>query len=225
MLGEPPGCSSLRYRGRQYEFQGVRIGRKGGARASRRRHRRWRDGQPPCPRAGRLAGPRAAGRRRSAAGPSAAGAGTRWVPLFLSRGPGISGCARSMRDEVIVMSFVRTLNNLALKKSELLQRFEQLIAPKSNQALEAMAQGSRALTLQNFGRTIRLFAPLYLSNECINNCQYCGFSRDNPILRVTRRVADVVDSGRTFARQGSRHIFLVAREQRKMGRGTCLTKC
>ena len=27
---------------------------------------------------------------------------------------------------------------------------------------------------------MRLFAPLYLSNECVNICKYCGFSRDNP---------------------------------------------
>ena len=45
--------------------------------------------------------------------------------------------------------------------------------------------------LQNFGRTMRLFAPLYLSNECINNCRYCGFSRDNPILRVTLSLEQV----------------------------------
>ena len=41
------------------------------------------------------------------------------------------------------------------------------------------------MTQQRFGKVIRLFAPLYLSNECINDCKYCGFSRDNPILRVT----------------------------------------
>ncbi len=82
------------------------------------------------------------------------------------------------------MSFVETLDNLALTKSELVERFEDLISPKSDHELEAMAQTSRSLTLQNFGRTMRLFAPLYLSNECINNCRYCGFSRDNPILRV-----------------------------------------
>ena len=58
------------------------------------------------------------------------------------------------------MSFVETLDNLALKKSELVERFEQLIAPKSDQELETMAQASHALTLQNFGRTMRLFAPL-----------------------------------------------------------------
>ena len=40
-------------------------------------------------------------------------------------------------------------------------------------------QKSRQLTIQRFGRTIRMFAPLYVSNECINNCTYCGFSRDN----------------------------------------------
>src|SRR5437773_5782023 len=58
------------------------------------------------------------------------------------------------------MSFIETLDNLALKKSELVERFENLIAPKSDQALEAMAQASRSLTRQNFGRTMRLFAPL-----------------------------------------------------------------
>src|SRR2546428_805881 len=90
------------------------------------------------------------------------------------------------------MSFVETLDNLALRKSEVVQRFERLIAPKSDQELEAMAQTSRSLTLQNFGRTMRLFAPLYLSNECINNCRYCGFSRDNPILRVTLDMDEVI---------------------------------
>ena len=45
--------------------------------------------------------------------------------------------------------------------------------------LETLAAGSHALTRRHFGRVMRLFAPLYLSNECINNCKYCGFSRDN----------------------------------------------
>ena len=30
-----------------------------------------------------------------------------------------------------------------------------------------------------FGKRIVLFAPLYLSNECVNNCLYCGFRKDN----------------------------------------------
>ncbi len=124
-------------------------------------------------------------------------------------------CERRCAREIMVMSFVETLDNLALRKSDLVERFEHLIAQKSDQELEAMAQTSRWLTLQNFGRTMRLFAPLYLSNECINNCRYCGFSRDNPILRVTLDIDEVVAEAQHLAHQGFRQILLVAGEHPK----------
>ena len=106
------------------------------------------------------------------------------------------------------MSFAQLLDNLPLQKSRLLHRFEDLILPRSDTEFEKLAQKSRALTLQNFGRTMRLFAPLYLSNECINNCRYCGFSRDNPILRVTLSVGQVVAEGRHLTGAGFRQIQL-----------------
>jgi len=123
------------------------------------------------------------------------------------------------------MSFARVLDNLALRKSVLVRQFEQLIAPKSDAELEAMAQTSRTLTLQNFGRTMRLFAPLYLSNECINNCRYCGFSRDNPILRVTLTVEDVAAEARYLWEAGFRQILLVAGEHPKFVSGGYLVDC
>src|SRR5438046_5365362 len=123
------------------------------------------------------------------------------------------------------MSFIETLDNLALKKSELVERFENLIAPKSDQALEAMAQASRSLTRQNFGRTMRLFAPLYLSNECINNCRYCGFSRDNPILRVTLDVEEVIAEANHLGRQCFRQILLVSGEHPKFVSRDYLAEC
>ena len=134
-------------------------------------------------------------------------------------------CEANHAHEIVLMSFVETLDSLALRKSELMERFEHLIALKSDQELEAMAQTSRALTLQNFGRTMRLFAPLYLSNECVNNCQYCGFSRDNPILRVTLTVDEVVAEGQHLARQGFRQILLVAGEHPKFVSGDYLADC
>ena len=57
--------------------------------------------------------------------------------------------------------------------------------------------------------------PLYLSNECINNCQYCGFSRDNPILRVTLSVEEVLREARALKEQGFRNILLVSGEHPK----------
>jgi 2-iminoacetate synthase len=123
------------------------------------------------------------------------------------------------------MSFASTLDNLALRKSNVVRRFEQLIAPKSDSELESMAQTSRALTLQHFGRTMRLFAPLYLSNECINNCHYCGFSRDNPILRVTLSLEEVAAEARYLQEAGFRQILLVSGEHPKFVSDDYLVDC
>src|SRR5205085_66962 len=123
------------------------------------------------------------------------------------------------------MSFAEVLDSLALRKSPLLRRFDALISPKPDAELETLAQEAHALTLKNFGRTMRLFAPLYLSNECINNCRYCGFSRDNPILRVTLNLEQVVAEGRHLAAEGFRHVLLVAGEHPKFISRTYLADC
>jgi 2-iminoacetate synthase len=123
------------------------------------------------------------------------------------------------------MSFAQVLDSLALKKSPGLRRFAELIAPKSDDEFEVLAQEAHGLTLKNFGRTMRLFAPLYVSNECINNCSYCGFSRDNPILRVTLSVEQVVAEGRHLAAEGFRHVLLVAGEHPKFVSQNYLADC
>ncbi len=123
------------------------------------------------------------------------------------------------------MSFSEIVDDLALKRSALLREFEELIAPRTDAELERMARKSHTLTLCNFGRTMRLFAPLYLSNECINNCRYCGFSRDNPILRVTLTVEEVAAEAEHLAQAGFRQILLVAGEHPKFVNQSYLTDC
>jgi len=109
-------------------------------------------------------------------------------------------------------AFSAVLDALPQQTTPLLRRFADLLAPKSPAQLESMVQASRALTRRHFGRTMRLFAPLYLSNECVNNCKYCGFSRDNPILRTTLTIDQVVREARHLVAQGFRNILLVAGE-------------
>ena len=143
------------------------------------------------------------------------------------------------------MSFVAEFN--ALRMSELLERsqqataadvqksiavespslmdFAQLISPAAAGLLETICRRSQALTRQRFGKTIRLFAPLYLSNECINNCSYCGFSRDNPILRVTLSIDDVLREARALKEQGFRNLLLVAGEHPKFVSNGYLANC
>ena len=103
--------------------------------------------------------------------------------------------------------------------------FANLLSPASGDLLESMGQQAQAMTRQRFGRVIRLFAPLYLSNECINNCRYCGFSRDNPILRVTLSVDEVRTEARALMGQGFRNLLLVAGEHPRFVSNGYLRDC
>lgn len=143
------------------------------------------------------------------------------------------------------MSFVDTFNQLPLErlvhdslqttpaqaratidKNDLeLADFARLISPVAGSELEAISRRARAITQQRFGKVIRLFAPLYVSNECINNCTYCGFSRDNPILRVTLSPDEVVREGQALAAQGFRNLLLVAGEHPRFISEGYLAEC
>jgi 2-iminoacetate synthase len=124
------------------------------------------------------------------------------------------------------MSFASILDQLPSAPSPRLRRFVELLEPNDDAArFEAMAQEARTLTRRYFGRTMRMFAPLYLSNECINNCRYCGFSRDNPILRVTLTIEQVLAEARHLAGQGFRQVLLVAGEHPKFVSGGYLADC
>src|SRR6266851_3851667 len=103
--------------------------------------------------------------------------------------------------------------------------FAQLLSPAAGELLAQLCHRSQALTRQRFGKVIRLFAPLYLSNECVNQCKYCGFSRDNPILRVTLSVEEVVREARALQAQGFRNLLLVAGEHPKFVSRGYLAEC
>lgn len=121
------------------------------------------------------------------------------------------------------MSFVETFNRLPEQKSPLIRRFESLL--ESDMPLEALAADSQRLTRQHFGKTMRLFAPLYVSNECVNVCKYCGFSRNNPIFRVTLSLDEVEKEARHLVAEGFRNILIVAGEHPKFVSNNYLRDC
>jgi 2-iminoacetate synthase len=116
---------------------------------------------------------------------------------------------------------------LASAHRNVLERFAALLSPAAGQPhfLEAMAREAHRLTTLHFGRTIRLFAPLYLSNECINTCKYCGFSRDNPILRVTLTPDQMRAETRYLLAEGFRNILLVSGEHPKFASNDYMRDC
>jgi 2-iminoacetate synthase len=114
----------------------------------------------------------------------------------------------------------------SLAKNKLsLADFANLISPAAGETLETLCARSQQITQQRFGKVIRLFAPLYLSNECINNCKYCGFSRDNAILRVTLSIDEVRREAAALRDQGFRNILLVAGEHPKFVSNNYLRDC
>ncbi|MCX6957215.1 MAG: 2-iminoacetate synthase ThiH [Verrucomicrobiae bacterium] len=123
------------------------------------------------------------------------------------------------------MAFSHQLTHDLEHPSRALIAFQKFLEPCDDTALEQMAQQSVATTRRYFGKTMRLFAPLYLSNECINSCAYCGFSRDNPILRVTLDVEQMAHEAAYLAKEGFRNILLVAGEHPKFVSSGYLERC
>lgn len=91
-----------------------------------------------------------------------------------------------------------------------------LLSPiAGNEYLEELAQLSYQITRRRFGKAIRLFAPLYLSNECNNICDYCGFSMHNKIPRKTLSDAEILRDAGILKKDGFNHLLLVTGESSK----------
>ena len=75
--------------------------------------------------------------------------------------------------------------------------------------MQLLAKHSTTLIRRYFRKTMCMFAPLYLFNECINSCAYCGFARENSILRVALEIDEVAKEARHLAAQGFHNLLLV----------------
>jgi 2-iminoacetate synthase len=97
-----------------------------------------------------------------------------------------------------------------------LSDFAALLSPSASARLEDLAQASRGLTLARFGRTMHMYAPLYLSNECLTTCVYCGFARELPIARKTLTPEETLQEARYLLEHGFRSILLLTGEHQKL---------
>lgn len=101
------------------------------------------------------------------------------------------------------------------KEHRHLEDFMALISPAAAPYLEQMAQISHRLTQKRFGKTIQMYIPMYLSNECQNICTYCGFSLDNKIPRRTLTDKEILAEVDILKKMGYDHVLLVTGEANK----------
>jgi 2-iminoacetate synthase len=96
-----------------------------------------------------------------------------------------------------------------------LEDFAALLSPAAGDRLEDLARASHQLTVARFGSTMRMYAPLYLSNECLTTCAYCGFARELPIARKTLSPEETLREARHLLRDGFRSILLLTGEHER----------
>lgn len=94
--------------------------------------------------------------------------------------------------------------------------FAALLSPAAGERLEELAAASHRLTVARFGRTMRMYAPLYLSNECLSTCAYCGFARELPIVRKTLTPQETLEEARHLLRRGFRSMLLLTGEHERL---------
>lgn len=90
-----------------------------------------------------------------------------------------------------------------------LDRLLAFVSPAAEESIEDMAQAAHSLTIQRFGRTIQLYAPLYLSNFCTGTCLYCGYKAGNEFERTRLTIDQALADADILASEGFRHILLV----------------
>jgi 2-iminoacetate synthase len=92
--------------------------------------------------------------------------------------------------------------------------FLKLLSPAASLHLEEMAQIGSRISHRHFGSAITLYTPIYISNYCVNNCAYCGFSLKNKITRVKLSLAEIESEAVKISSKGLRHILLLTGESR-----------
>lgn len=59
-----------------------------------------------------------------------------------------------------------------------------------------------------YGRRIVIFAPLYMSDYCINNCSYCGYQSSNPMKRRKLTQEELAEEVRILESMGHKRLAL-----------------
>ncbi|MEK7306441.1 MAG: [FeFe] hydrogenase H-cluster radical SAM maturase HydG [Nitrospirota bacterium] len=108
-----------------------------------------------------------------------------------------------------ILSRAMGLKGLSQEEASLLLNIEE------EEMLQGLLQAAGEIKRMVMGKRISFFAPLYLSNDCTNNCLYCGFRRDNQrAVRVTLKEEEIIAEARFLRDRGFKRLLLVTGEDR-----------
>ncbi len=110
-----------------------------------------------------------------------------------------------------ILARARTLEGLTQGEAAV------LTAVTEPELLHELFDAARFVKNEIYGRRLVLFAPLYYSSFCRNNCLYCGFRRENAQPRRRLELAEVAAETRTLIDQGHKRVLVIAGEEGTAG--------
>jgi 2-iminoacetate synthase len=120
---------------------------------------------------------------------------------------------RSRPDKLRIRDIVaKSLSKTALTVPET----ADLLRTEDLDLIDEILQGARTLKETVYGNRIVLFAPLYIGNDCINDCYYCAFKRSNQdVIRRTLSESEIHDQVKALENNGHKRLILVFGEHPK----------
>lgn len=90
-----------------------------------------------------------------------------------------------------------------------------LLEVEDEETLAKMYKIAKEVKEKIYGKRIVMFAPLYLSSYCVNNCKYCGYRCQNDIGRHQLTQDELRDEVRALEAMGHKRLLLEAGEDDK----------
>jgi len=113
----------------------------------------------------------------------------------------------SLQEIKTILNKARELKGLSKEEAAVLLRIE------SPEALRDLLGTAAYVKEEIYGKRMVLFAPLYTGNICSNNCQYCGFRRDNKDLhRINLDQEQIAEQVQSLLQEGHKRLLLLCGE-------------
>lgn len=90
-----------------------------------------------------------------------------------------------------------------------------LLQVEDSDLLDRIYHTAKRIKDNIYGRRLVFFAPLYISNYCVNNCVYCGYRRDNKFSRRRLTMEEIREEVRVLEDMGHKRLALECGEDPK----------
>ncbi len=108
----------------------------------------------------------------------------------------------------------KDITTFLTKRNKDWKDFLYFLSSDASFSLEEMAIEAHKATLHNFGKTMHLYTPMYLSNFCENQCLYCGFNEESSAKRKALTLEEVEVEAKFISKTGIQHLLVLTGESK-----------